>query len=140
MTHRFWEAMARGGYVTHGEAYTSQDKRAWISSGGTLQGESAARISFLRRIMEEGPADWLQAASDGDYYLYYLGRYQPASYELVLGTDSQYCIDIIDTWNMTVSALGGTFNGSCRIELPGKPYTALRIRKKAQRTEGGQCK
>lgn len=138
MTHRFWETMARGGYVTHGEAYTYQDKRAWISSGGTLQGESAERIAFLRRIMEEGPADWLQAAQDGDYYLNYLGRHQHTYYELALPMGTVYSVEIIDAWNMTVTPLDGTFSGPSRIELSGKPYTALRIRKAAKRAGGGE--
>jgi hypothetical protein len=30
---------------------------------------------------------------------------------------------------MTVTPLPGTYTGACRVELPGKPYLALRIRR-----------
>ena len=37
-------------------------------------------------------------------------------------------MEIIDTWEMTINRLDGTFSGKCRIDLPAKPYMALRIR------------
>ena len=38
-------------------------------------------------------------------------------------------IEIIDTWEITITPLDGTLEGNCSVDLPGKPYTALRIQK-----------
>ncbi|HKT56289.1 MAG TPA: DUF5605 domain-containing protein [Microbacterium sp.] len=35
-------------------------------------------------------------------------------------------MDVIDTWNMTVDRLPGTHAGTVRVELPGRPYMAVR--------------
>ncbi|MCM1026276.1 MAG: DUF5605 domain-containing protein [Roseburia sp.] len=61
MVHRFWTAMAYGGYCTHGETYYSDDEILWWARGGVLKGESPARIAFLREIMESlpGPLEFL---------------------------------------------------------------------------------
>ena len=55
MVNRFWKTMCYGGYATHGETYMEKmndDQVLWWSKGGTLKGESPARIRFLRSIME----------------------------------------------------------------------------------------
>ena len=39
-----------------------------------------------------------------------------------------YEVDVIDTWEMTIEPLPGTFRNAAQIPLPGKPYLALRIR------------
>jgi hypothetical protein len=59
MVRRCWEGAVRGGYVGHGETYVADDEVLWWSKGGVLKGESPPRIAFLRRILEEGPADGL---------------------------------------------------------------------------------
>jgi hypothetical protein len=38
-----------------------------------------------------------------------------------------YAVDIIDTWNMTITRLEGTYSGTFRVTLPALPYMALRI-------------
>lgn len=129
MTHRFWVTMCAGGYAGHGEAFVDRETRAWISAGGRLYGESVKRIAFMRAIFEEGPDDWIRSRQEGTYMLLYLGNRQHAYYEVDLPEHSTYRIDIIDTWNMTVSPAEGTFRGRSVIELPGTPYIALRIRK-----------
>jgi hypothetical protein len=40
----------------------------------------------------------------------------------------RYEADVIDTWEMTVETLPGTFENARQVPLPGKPYVALRIR------------
>lgn len=62
MVHRFWSAMTYGGYCTHGETYYSEDDILWWSRGGTLKGESPARIQFLKDIFEsfDGPMDFVE--------------------------------------------------------------------------------
>jgi hypothetical protein len=139
LVHRFWEGTAQGGYVGHGETYMHPEDILWWSKGGVLHGQSPPRIAFLRKILEEGPEGGLDtigfgrdvacAGREGEYYLVYFGRNGPTSRRLRLPVGSQFRIDVIDTWEMTITPLEGTFEGRCRVELPGKPYLALRIRK-----------
>ncbi len=135
LTHRFWEGCARGGYVGHGETYLHPDDILWWSKGGVLHGQSPARIAFLRQIIEEAPSlnpvdmSWnLTQSGADDYRLIYFGRHRPAFKEIVLPEEKAYTIEIIDTWEMTIAPLEGTFSGRCRIDLPAKPHIALRIR------------
>jgi hypothetical protein len=136
MAHRFWEGFSRGGYVGHGETYVHPEDILWWSKGGVLYGQSPARIQFLRDIMEEGPAinplganwDLNQSGSGDQYRLIYFGRHQPAYKDITLPETKKYTIDIIDTWSMTIRKLDDTYSGKCRINLPGKPHMALRIR------------
>ena len=65
----------------------------------------------------------------GEYYLAYLGPHQSSVKPLRLPEDVAFKIEIIDTWEMTIEEVHGTFSGEFDLELPGKPYTALRIRK-----------
>jgi hypothetical protein len=127
MTHRYWEAMSRGGSVGHGESFIDRETQAWISTGGRLYGECTVRIAFLREIMEGGPADWIKAGLDGTYWLHYFGRHQHAYKYVDLPESSFYRIEIIDTWEMTITPVDGIFRGRTKVDLPGKPYTALRI-------------
>lgn len=135
LTHRFWEGFVRGGYVGHGETYAHPEDILWWSKGGVLHGQSPARIAFLREIAEAGPTidpldinwDLTQGGSDA-YRLIYMGRHQPVYKELRLPADKAYSIEVIDTWEMTVTSLEGTFSGTCRVDLPGKPHMALRVK------------
>ncbi|MGC9394728.1 MAG: DUF5605 domain-containing protein [Anaerolineae bacterium] len=138
MVHRFWEGFSRGGYVGHGETYLHPDDILWWSKGGVLHGDSPARIAFLREIMEAGPAidprggswDLNQSTGAADAYrLIYFGINRPAYKDIELPADGVYTVEIIDTWEMTITPLDGTFSGKCRVDLPAKPYIALRIRK-----------
>lgn len=127
LLHRYWEGFARGGFVAHGECFENRPTRAWISAGGRLYGESPERIRFLRRIMKEGPEDWIGAREAGEYALLYLGKYRLSHYELPLPADREYRVELIDIWAMTVARLEGTYAGRSRIELPAAPYVALRV-------------
>jgi len=137
MVRRFWEGAVRGGYVGHGETYLNDEEVLWWSKGGKLVGDSPARIGFLRRIMEEGPeegltpynADWdvASAAILDHYYLYYYGFNRP-SYRLFNMTPGiSYHVDVIDTWDMTITRLPETVEGSFRVDLPAKQYMAIRL-------------
>ncbi len=123
LVHRFWQGMALGGYVGHGESFVDRETRAWISVGGRLYGESPERIAFLRSIMAGLPR---RADGDLDCVLHYLGDRQPSSVELALPADTSYRFDLIDTMAMAISELPGRFSGRCRIPLPARPYLALR--------------
>jgi hypothetical protein len=123
LVHRFWQGMALGGYVGHGESFVDRETRAWISVGGRLYGDSPARIAFLRDIIAGLPR---RPDGDLDCILHYLGDRQPSFVELDLPADASYRFDLIDTMAMTISELPGRFSGRCRIPLPARPYLALR--------------
>jgi hypothetical protein len=139
MVHRFWLGTAGGAYVGHGETYLHPEDILWWSKGGVLHGQSPPRIAFLKEILEDGPAQgldplistwrWQAAGQEDEYYLYYIGVHQPANQTLKLPQGARYRVDIIDTWEMTVTPVEGTFEGKARIELPGKPYMAVRVRR-----------
>lgn len=137
MTHRFWEGTVRGAYVGHGETFMHKDNIIWWSHGGQLHGTSPERIRFLRQILEEAPEklgvidtikDVPALGLEGDYYLLYFGIHSPALLPIELQEGSVYSAEVIDTLNMTIERLAGTYSGACTIRLPGRPYLALRIR------------
>jgi hypothetical protein len=139
MVRRFWEGAVRGGYVGHGETYINDRDELWWSKGGELVGSSPARIAFLAALMAESPTGTLEpldlgAASwdvpwggvDGLYCIGYFGLTQPSYFNIDL-PPGEFVIDVIDTWNMTRERTPGLHAGGVRVELPGRPYTALRL-------------
>lgn len=141
LVRRFWETTMQGGYLTHGETFEATDDRLWWSKGGSLRGESAIRIAFLRRIIDESPTgridplpsawDFASAGADG-YFLTYLGARRPSFRILRIPEGHVAQVAIIDTWDMTVDELPVAIRGEFRVELPAKPYMALRVRVSAQ--------
>jgi hypothetical protein len=156
MVHRMWQGTISGTYVGHGETYMSGDDVLWWSKGGTLHGTSPSRIAFLRQILETGPAGGLNpidkwddptvAGEAGKYYLIYFGKNKPTDWTFGLYKDAveagmKFKVEVIDTWNMTVTPVGQTFEvssvdkyrahaaGNAPVALPGKPWMALRIRR-----------
>ena len=156
MVHRFWQGAIAGTYVGHGETYRHPGDVLWWSKGGVLRGKSPARIAFLRKVLEEGPPDGLEpidkwqdlrtAGQKGAYYLIYFGRERPTAWAFELPRAGltgplKLRVDVIDTWDMTVTPLKRVFEatprdrytytcaGNPKIELPGKPYMALRLRR-----------
>ncbi|MBU7591207.1 DUF5605 domain-containing protein [Metabacillus halosaccharovorans] len=139
MVELFWDGVCSGGYVTHGETYMHPEGIIWWSHGGKLHGESPERIAFLRTILEEGPAkrltpidfSWDVSAGniDDEYILAYFGQSRPSFNILPLPKGNQYKVELIDTWEMSITPLEGLYTDESRIDLPGKPYMALRITK-----------
>lgn len=147
MTEKFWRGVTNGGYVGHGETYITENPVKlpnessdilWWSKGGVLRGESPERIKFLRGIIETAPLNlkpiplftWMPFSCLGvehEYYLGYLNDAQPRSVVIDLPKDAFYNVEIIDTWNMTITSVQKKFSGRSLIELPQKPYIALRI-------------
>ncbi|OXM88268.1 hypothetical protein CF651_02455 [Paenibacillus rigui] len=134
---RLWEGYFRGGYAAYCESYVREDTPLWHEQGGELKGESIPRIQFLRELLYEAPESMayssgrLDAATleiRGAYYLQYFGPHQFAYREFAL-PEGKYKADVIDTWNLTVTPLQESFEGRFRIELPGRLYYALRLRK-----------
>jgi hypothetical protein len=166
MIEHFWIGTIGGTYVGHGEvlgagptsAPAAKDGRAviWTGRGGELRGQSAARIGFLKSILEAGPAEgiepldrfyqWHVAGRGGEYYLVYFGAERPTQWTFELPRDRlkagmTFSVDVLDTWNMTTTPVDGppfklvkhgTYafgaEGDRTIALPGKPWIAIRIR------------
>jgi len=139
LVNRFWTGVVGGGYVGHGETFVHPKDVLWWSKGGRLYGESPKRIAFLRRILEQAPKAALEPISlargndalarVGRYYLFYYGIKQPAVMPMELPPRARFTVEIIDTWNMTIRKLPGTFGGKFRLKLPGRPFIAVRVRK-----------
>ena len=138
MVRRFWRSV-RGGYVGHGETYMHPEDILWWSKGGVLQGTSPERIAFLRSLIEEGPVnvwnpipgawDAPSAGIPDEYILHYYGFNQPRFKKYHMKPGIRYKVDVIDTWGMTISRQDGEYEGSFHIELPGRPYIAVRMMK-----------
>ncbi|MEI7027069.1 DUF5605 domain-containing protein [Paenibacillus sp. y28] len=137
MTAKFWDCFARGGYGGHGETYMHPENIIWWARGGRLYGNCPERLAFMRKVLDDAPAhlqpqdsfrDVPTLGVEGKYYLQYYNNHRPAYRELPLPEEGCYRIEIIDTWNMTITALDGEFSGVTGIPMPGKPYMAVRVR------------
>lgn len=162
MVFRFWNATVAGTYCGHGETYKSDDQILWWSKGGVLKGQSPARLAFLKKVLDDAPAEgiepidkWQNPEYGGrapDYYLVYLGKQTPTSWEFKLPKPPQgkgqppadgmkFTAEVLDTWNMTTTPVDGAFTLKKKdnyfhadkdgrsIALPGKPYMAIRIKR-----------
>jgi len=156
MVHRFWQGTISGTYVGHAETYLSPRDVIWWSKGGTLHGQSPKRLGFLRKVMEDGPAEGLEpidkwqdvrtCGKPGEYYLIYFGKekltewlFELPRQGLVAGME--FSVEILDTWNMTVTPVPGTFKiivdttyryhaeGLKKIKMPNLPWIALRLKR-----------
>lgn len=155
MVHRFWQGTISGTYVGHGETYRHPEDVVWWSRGGTLRGKSPERIAFLRKVLETGPATGMEpidkwqdertAGKRGEHYLVYFGKDKPTEWKVELpraGLEKPMILtaEILDTWNMTVTPVQGSFafkagksyriapDPPATIPLPGKPYLAVRLK------------
>jgi hypothetical protein len=140
LVRRCWEGAVRGGHVAHGECFLADDDVLWWAKGGVLKGESTARLRFLRAVLDELPADVAGidplpgdfdvpvGGVEGRYYLAYLGHLQPRRRAFSLRPGTRYRADVIDTWNMTITELPGSYEGEFTLTLPGRPYHAIRLR------------
>jgi hypothetical protein len=120
----------------------------WWSHGGYLHGDSPNRISFLHKILTEIPEgfglrvvpkywDSVVGTADSDqskdkevenYYLFYFSFLCPLYRDLYFDDVTEFRVDLIDTWNMTISPQG-VFQGHFRIITGGRPYMAIRVQK-----------
>jgi len=155
MVLRFWQGLVAGTYVGHGETYLDPHDIIWWAKGGSLHGQSPARLAFLKKIMDDGPPEgfnpidkWQDdsfAGTPGTYYLGYFGRQTPTSWQFELNKNGledgkRFHVEVIDTWAMTITPIDHVFvtkkKDAYRFEdkdqqavpLPGRPYMALRIR------------
>jgi hypothetical protein len=127
MVRRFWIGTVRGGYVGHGETYKHPEDILWWSKGGTLHGESPARIAFLKQVMtaipfqemmpQTGPAPGVYLlAKPGEHYLVYFT--QPVAATVALAGDRPYKVEGLDTWAMTCASLGSAKGGAFSFTAP----------------------
>ena len=139
------------------------DKVAWIAVPSPEElpaevsaeiGDVSERIGFLRKVLEEGPADGLEpidkwqdvrtAGRAGTYYLVYFGADKPTEWKVELprgGLNDPLTLkaEVLDTWGMTVTPVDevfelkpeGRYRYTCpdrpALRLPGKPYLAVRL-------------
>lgn len=105
-----------------------------------LHGESAPRLAFLRKMLEEGPSAGIDpidgvlrmfpcAGQPHDYYLTYFGVHQPARMAFDVLYGEQYTAEVVDTWAMTVTQLDEPVVRSTSVRLPGKQFQALILRR-----------
>lgn len=157
LVERFWWGLIAGTYVGHGEAYAIDGSGAdasWVGKGGTFHGESLARLAFLKQVMQDGPVPGFEpidkwwdrhlGGQAGHYYLRYFGEAAPVSWMLDLpkaglSGGEVFRAEILDTWNMAVSSVDGTFTMASKdnynfhdparpfLSLPGKPWQAVRL-------------
>jgi uncharacterized protein DUF5605/uncharacterized protein DUF5060 len=137
MVRRFWEGAVRGGYVGHGETYLNDAEELWWSKGGELTGTSPERIAFLSDIIRESPSgvldplpsDWdaPRGGLAGRYELVYFSFNRPRFRNVALPAGGRFAVDVIDTWEMTRTRVAESASGSLRVELPGRPYMAIRV-------------
>jgi hypothetical protein len=137
LVRRFWEAAVRGGYGGHGETYYRDDEIIWWAKGGQLRGESPARIAFLRDltaevpggVIEPQPSEWDApwGGAVGEHLIAYFGFNRPSFRTFSLPGDQRWTVDIVDTWNMTVTRLPGEHTGTFRVDLPARQYMAVRF-------------
>ena len=143
LVRRFWETFLGGGFCGHGETFLDPGDGPghdilWWSKGGVLHGQSAPRIAFLRKLIEQLPEPVLNpalngpnalpfAGKPGSHYLSYTGYRQPAALNFNLKDDTVYNIDVIDTWEMKITPVEGTYSGKFTLPMPGRPYQAIRL-------------
>lgn len=145
MVQKFWNGFLAGGFVGHGEVLLSDgsvapeksDEVLWWSKGGILKGESPQRIGFLKEILEKSPKDikpvkgitgWQNyptLGSDNKWFLIYTGRDIHCQMVLELPDDTDYKIALIDTWNMKITPVEGTFRGRSLVPIAERPYMAI---------------
>ncbi|MDC7684176.1 DUF5060 domain-containing protein [Asticcacaulis sp. BYS171W] len=153
---RFWWGTIAGTYVGHSEAYSEPGRTdgSWLGQGGKLIGTSPPRLAFLKTILDTAPTPgiepietWYDKHMGGkpfEYYLRYFGAAEPTEWVFELpgrkdDPKNTYRVDIIDTWNMTITPVEGVFTMDIKdaysfhdpkrpvVTLPGKKWIALRI-------------
>ncbi len=147
MTSYFWMAGLSGGYGTHGDTFKNNADDStevrWWAKGGNLVGESPERIKFFRSVMEQAPVKEMtpELIDNGDpgnlnnniyifskpveYYMVYVAD-ADQTIEINLAGDTDYKMDIIDTWNMQIIEQSSEEPGNLTYKTIS-PYTALRF-------------
>ena len=138
MVRRFWEGAVRGGYVGHGETYLDDARRAVVGEGRRTARHSPARIGIprhaARRVSRRGldplPSDWdvPWGGVAGEHLIGYFGFNRPRFRNIML-PEGESTVDVIDTWNMTVERWPAFTRRTVRVDLPGRQFMAVRLRR-----------
>lgn len=67
-------------------------------------------------------------AYSGQYYFFYYSIWRPPFCQIWIGDDTWFDVDVIDTWNMTVTS-AGRHKGRFEVPLPGTQYIGIRLRR-----------
>ena len=130
---RHWDITMQGGYGSHGETYVHPEGVLWWAAGGTLVGESPARLGFLKEIMTAAPFQDLVPSPElaqggtvlaiqGEYYLLRVKNLVHKQHtEIQLKEGRSYKVDLIDPWLMKIYELGITNGGLQAFDLPMAP-------------------
>ncbi|MCU1528159.1 MAG: hypothetical protein JWP75_1922, partial [Frondihabitans sp.] len=134
---RSWMVIMRGGHVTHGETFWSDDEVIFWAKGGDLKGDALSRLAFLQQIIAESPEGILEplasefdaswAGTPGRSVLIFLGRGRPLFRDVPVPAGHTARIEVIDAWNMTIDAVPGEHEGTVRVNLPARPAMAIRL-------------
>jgi hypothetical protein len=124
MTQRFWIGALNGCYVGHGECFKAPDDILWWAKGGVLRGESPQRIAFYRRIMEALPFNEMTPVHQDDNIfvlskpreVYLVYALKPGTIQINLEGNTDYTVESIDTWNMTIEKLNNTKPGEFKFD------------------------
>ena len=162
MMERIWMGLIGGAYVTHGECFCVEPDYytgyAFLATGGKFKGTSPARVKFTLSILNDLPAtlrladqSWDTSTASGGkgVYLRYFGHETPEEWNFELPARNgrfgrlqdgmKFKVEIIDTWNMTITQYNETFTIKAKnkyrmvdehgksVKLPAKPYILLRI-------------
>ena len=131
---RHWIATIEGGYATQGESYSPYD---FFWKGGTPQRSSFARVSWLSEEILNNDSkplpggltllDSVSAKAGSDYYLYYFGDEVTNEKTFTMPEGKEYMVDVLDTWNMTITEMDSIYSGTFKIRWPSSKYMAVRI-------------
>lgn len=146
MASYFWMAGLSGGYPTHGETLRNESDTAevrWWAKGGELVGESPERIRYFKSVMEKAPVKEMKPqlidngnpenlnnniyvfSKPGAHYLAYTAELGQ-TIEINLTSESDYKMEVIDTWNMQITEENTVEPGMLTYKTT-LPFTALRI-------------
>ena len=148
LVRAFWQGLVAGAYVGHSETFDNPQDDYWLGAGGSLRGESAPRLAFLKSIMEAGPTpgfdpidkwwDRHVGGKAGQFYLRYFGEAAPEGWAVDIPRDElkggeRFTVDVIDTWNMTIDRLPDVFTlaeGESKYTFrdPDRPIIPLPLR------------
>jgi hypothetical protein len=83
----------------------------------------------MKAAWDEAAAIAEQTLDDCGYYLFYYSFMRPSFRDFYFDNENEYHVEVIDTWEMTIEDRG-IHRGRFRVELPGKEYMAVRIKRK----------
>lgn len=137
---RVWETTLRGGYPSYSEARSVNDKEWWLH-GGKINSANVENIKLLKSYIGDSdgltfyPYSWdeLCAIKSNEEeldvkseYLFYYSFMAPGKRTYYIDDETDYLVEVIDTVNAEVYKQG-IHRGEFEIELPEKPYVAVRL-------------